>query len=68
MVNFVALARSDDVHFLIESRFSVGLVVLAGKTKQLVLQNGYGFRYLCIEELHCTALGDHLGVIRYRML
>ena len=35
MANFMALARSDDVHFSIESRFGVDLVVchLAGKAK-----------------------------------
>ena len=35
MANFVALARSDDVHFLIGLRFGVDLVVhyLSGKAK-----------------------------------
>ena len=46
MANFMALARSDNVCFLIESNFSVDLVVyhLSGKEKQLVLLSGSGFR------------------------
>ena len=46
MSNFVALVRSDDVYFSIESRFGVDLVVchFAGKAKWLVLLHGSGFR------------------------
>ena len=62
----MALARSDNVFFLIESRFGVELVVyhFASKAKYLVLLSGSGFRQLCMEELHYTALGGHLGVYK----
>ena len=46
MANFVALARSNDVCFLIELRFGIDLAVrhLAGKAKYLVLPSRSGFR------------------------
>ena len=64
IASFVDLARASGVHFLIESRFGVDLVVhhLFGKAKQLVLPNGSRFRQICMDQLRYTAQGGQLGV------
>ena len=54
------------MHFLVESRFKVDLVVhyISGKPNSFILPSGNGIFQLYIEELHYTGLGSHLVILK----
>ena len=60
----MALARSNDAHFRIMSRFGIELLYRCsdgGEPLQLVLPATHGLRRTLMQELHCTPTGAHFG-------